>query len=124
MLKQIKDFLIIGVYMILVDLVYLRTIAGDFGKMIKRIQKSDMTFNMLGAVLCYIFLVLGIQYFIINKNAKYLDAFLLGMVIYGVFETTSYALLKNWSFKYVVVDTIWGGILFTLTTYLYRKIGI
>ena len=124
MLKQIKDFLIIGVYMILVDLVYLRTIAGDFGKMIKRIQGSDMTFNMLGAVLCYIFLVLGIQYFIINKNAKYLDAFLLGMVIYGVFETTSYALLKNWSFKYVVVDTIWGGILFTLTTYLYRKIGI
>jgi uncharacterized membrane protein len=47
-----------------------------------------------------------------------LDAFLLGIVIYGVYETTSYALLKKWKLSIVLMDTLWGGVLFGLTTAL------
>ena len=45
-----------------------------------------------------------------------MDAFLLGIVIYGVYESTNYAILKNWNIKAVALDTLWGGILFALTT--------
>ncbi len=40
------------------------------------------------------------------------------MVIYGVYETTNYALLKNWSILTVFIDTLWGGLLFAFTTYI------
>jgi uncharacterized membrane protein len=46
------------------------------------------------------------------------DAFLLGIVIYGVYETTNYALFKDWSILTVIIDTLWGGTLFAITTYI------
>lgn len=77
-----------------------------------------MQVNYLGAALCYVFLIVGINYFIIKPNRSVTDAFLLGLVIYGVYETTNYALFKNWSIITVIIDTLWGGILFALTTYI------
>ena len=42
---------------------------------------------MPSAILCYLFCLLEF-YFLIKKSSK-LDAFLLGLVIYGVYETTN-----------------------------------
>jgi uncharacterized membrane protein len=44
------------------------------------------------------------------------DAFFLGILIYGVYESTTYAILKQWKLKTLIIDTLWGGILFALTT--------
>ena len=77
-----------------------------------------MQVNFLGAALCYIFLIVGINYFIIKPRKSVTDAFLLGLVIYGVYETTNYALFKNWSILTVIIDTLWGGLLFASTTYI------
>jgi uncharacterized membrane protein len=59
-----------------------------------------------------------ITYPIIKPNKSIIEAFLLGLVIYGVYETTNYALLEKWSLKTVIIDTLWGGILFALTTFI------
>jgi uncharacterized membrane protein len=67
-------------------------------------------------------LIGGLFYFILKNKRPVQDAFLLGLVIYGVYETTTYALLKNWNFATVMVDTLWGGILLALTTYLTYKL--
>ncbi len=74
--------------------------------------------NYLGAALCYILLIIGINYFIIKPRRSVSDAFLLGIVIYGVYETTNLALFKNWSILTVIIDTLWGGLLFAATTYI------
>jgi uncharacterized membrane protein len=47
-----------------------------------------------------------------------MDAFLFGLVIYGVYETTSYTIFKKWSPTLATIDTIWGGVLMALTTWL------
>jgi uncharacterized membrane protein len=47
---------------------------------------------------------------------------ILGFVIYGVYETTTYALLKKWKLQTVMIDTLWGGILFGLTTMITYKL--
>ena len=57
-----------------------------------------------------------LYYFIIKDKRSVLDAVILGSGIYGVYAWTIYALLKNWTLKVVIIDTIWGGILFGLTT--------
>jgi uncharacterized membrane protein len=67
-----------------------------------------------------------LYYFILTKSKdsknKVLDAFLLGICIYGVYETTNYATLKKWPIRMLVVDTLWGGVLFALTTIIYYRI--
>ena len=101
-----------------VDFIYLNLFKNYFEKQIQRVQGSQTKFNFLGAVLCYIFLIVGINYFIIKPRKSVSEAFLLGIVIYGVYETTNYAIFKNWSLLTVIIDTLWGGILFAITTYI------
>jgi uncharacterized membrane protein len=118
------DFLMLisAIVFITIDFVYLNLIKGYFENQIKKVQGSAVKFNLLGAALCYIFLIFGINYFIIKPSKSVTDAFLLGLVIYGVYETTNYALLSNWSILTVIIDTLWGGILFALTTFIINKL--
>ncbi len=114
------DFLMLvsAIVFITTDFVYLNVIKDYFNNQIKLVQGSEPKVNYLGVALCYIFLIAGINYFIIKPRKSVNDAFLLGIVIYGVYETTNYALLKNWSILTVIIDTLWGGLLFAFTTYI------
>ena len=80
-----------------------------------------MTLDLTSALFCYLFLSFGLYYFIIKSNKSLIDAFLLGLVIYGVFDTTNKALFSKWKWNTVLFDTLWGGVLFLLTTYIYTK---
>jgi uncharacterized membrane protein len=83
---------------------------------IAAVQRVALQFRPLGAVICYILLITGLYYFILRTRRPISDAFFLGIVIYGVYESTTYALLKQWKIKTMIMDTLWGGILFALTT--------
>ena len=111
-------FLVSAIIFISIDFIYLNLMKGYFNKQIQSVQGSPAKMNYLGAALCYIFLIVGINYFIIKPHKSVSDAFLLGIIIYGVYETTNYALLKNWSILTVIIDTLWGGALFAITTYI------
>jgi uncharacterized membrane protein len=117
------SLLVSAVIFVVIDFIYLNTIKGYFSNQIQRVQGSPIKINLLGLVVCYIFLISGLNYFIIKPRKSASDAFLLGLVIYGVYETTNYALLKNWSIFTVILDTLWGGILFALTTFLTRSLS-
>ncbi len=110
--------LISAIVFISIDFIYLNVMKSYFDKQIQNIQGSKIELNLLGAALCYIFLIYGLNYFIIKPRKSVNEAFLLGIVIYGVFETTNYALFKNWSIITVIIDTLWGGLLFASTTYI------
>jgi uncharacterized membrane protein len=114
------DFLLLvsAIVFISIDFIYLNVMKGYFNNQIQSVQGSPAKMNYLGAALCYIFLIAGINYFIIKPRKSINDAFLLGVIIYGVFETTNYALFKNWSIFTVIIDTLWGGLLFASTTYI------
>lgn len=110
--------LVSAIVLISIDFVYLNVIKDFFNKQIESVQSSKLQVNFLGAAICYIFLIAGINYFIIKPRKSVNDAFLLGLVIYGVYESTNYALFKNWSIITVIIDTLWGGLLFASTTYV------
>lgn len=121
---NLKQILISGVAMLLLDGIYLSSFSGFFNKLIISVQGSPIQFNALGAILCYILLIGGLNYFIISRNKSIQEAFILGIVIYGVYETTNLTIIKNWNMKAVALDTLWGGILFALTskiTYMLTK---
>jgi uncharacterized membrane protein len=113
--------LLSAIVFISLDFVYLNLTKNYFMNQIKNVQGSALKVNYFGMVLCYIFLIVGINYFIIKPHKSVSDAFLLGLVIYGVYETTNYALFSNWSIFTVFIDTLWGGVLFASTTYIVEK---
>ena len=110
--------LISAIVFISIDFIYLNVMKNYFNKQIQDIQGSKIEMNFLGAALCYIFLIYGLNYFIIKPRKTVNEAFLLGLVIYGVYETTNYAMFKKWSMITVIIDTLWGGLLFASTTYI------
>jgi uncharacterized membrane protein len=114
--------LITAIVLLLTDFIYLSLLNGYFKNQIQKVQGSPIKIKYLGAALCYIFLIIGLYYFIIKPHKSVQDAFLFGLVIYGVYETTSYALLKDWSLLTVFMDTLWGGVLFALTTGIIIKL--
>ena len=114
----IYEIFLISIILVVIDTGYLYSMKNFFNNQIKLVQGTDIQMNIYAAILCYIALVYGLYYFIIKDKRPLIDAFIFGIVIYAVYELTTMALLKKWSWKTVVLDTLWGGILFTITTYL------
>jgi uncharacterized membrane protein len=112
-----------AIILIILDFIYISFIKTVFTNQIQKIQGSKVTINWVGIILCYVFIIASLHYFILWPKKSVLDAFILGFLTYGIYETTNYALFKDWSFNIVVLDTLWGGILFALTTYIYGAIS-
>ena len=104
--------------MIALDGLYLQTMKNPFSEQIIKVQGSPLALKILPTILCYILLVFGLNYFIISKKHSVYDAFLLGIVIYGVYDATTYALITKWSPQLALIDTLWGGILMSTTAYI------
>ena len=105
----------------IIDIGYLALFGKFFNNAIFKLQGSKLQIRYIPAILCYLVLIFVLHRFIISKNAKPLEAFMLGASIYGVYELTNYATLNNWPLEMVFLDTIWGGTLFALTTLFYYK---
>ena len=69
----------------------------------------------------YLLIIVGLYYFVLYENKSIAEAMLLGIVIYGAYELTTKALIKNWRWKTVVLDTVWGGVLFGLVTAIFQQ---
>ena len=111
-----KPLIAILVLLLAFDAIYLQFIYGGFSKMIHDIQGSAMKLRWEGAVVCYLVLTGLLYYFIVREGRPAFDAALLGFGTYAVYESTSYALLKDWNMQIAVIDSLWGGALFYLVT--------
>jgi uncharacterized membrane protein len=107
--------------LVAIDFAYLTVIKGHFARQIAAVQGSPMVVNLFGAIVTYVFLIFGINYFIIRPGRSAQDAFLLGLTVYGVYDFTNLALLSKWQLFTAITDTLWGGALFYLTT---RLVGL
>jgi uncharacterized membrane protein len=115
------QYLVAAIIFVVLDGFYLNLIKGYFNKQIKSIQGSDIKLNIIATGITYIFLIFGLNYFIIKRNRSVSDAALFGLIIYGVYDFTNMALFTNWSLLTAIIDTTWGAILFGLTTAIVYK---
>lgn len=113
----------------IVDYPYLFFSSNHFKNVVKKITKEDMVFDYKSAIGAYLFLVIGIYYFVIkdlnNNNLKeqLIKASILGLSIYGTFDFTNGAIFKDYDFKTMLMDTLWGGMVFPLVTIGFYKIN-
>ena len=122
MANTLYDIGLVSATMLLLDIIFLYLNSDLFIKQVISVQRTELKIRWESALACYIFLILGLYYFIIRDGRSIQDAFLLGIVIYGVYETTTFSILKNWRLQTVLQDTLWGGILFAATTWIVYKL--
>lgn len=119
---NIKLFFSIFLLLLLLDAVYITLFSNFFNILFKKIQGGrNLTIKYGGFVATYLLMTSIIYYFGIIKKFTLSEMFLLGISIYGVYELTNYTTLKDWSLKMVLLDTLWGGILFSSTFYILNK---
>ena len=121
--KDIYLWLIATFIFLFLDFAFLFLNKSNFERQIIQVQRVSIIMKPVGILFCYLFLLFGLYYFILREKRTPLEAFLLGLIIYGVYETTTYSVLNNWKFTTVLTDTLWGGILFYLTTIISYKIS-
>ena len=62
---------------------------------------------ILSSIACYSLLAFGIYYFAV-KERSYLNAAILGLVIYGVYDFTNLATIVNFDLTTGLIDITWG----------------
>lgn len=107
------------VLFLLLDMLYFTIIEKYMKTVIQKIQKSPLQIKWISAATCYLFLAFALYWFIIREKRSTQDAFLLGILIYGIYESTNYALLDSWPIQLALLDTLWGGILMASVRALY-----
>lgn len=123
--EHFKKIVLVSLIVLIIDILWLSAFLGKyFGIMVLKIQGEEMKLNYHIAGLAYIFIILSFYYFIVMKDNgnMEMDAFLLGLFIYGIFEFTSGAIFKKWETLPLFVDTIWGGILYLVTYFIYKQV--
>ena len=100
--------------LLLLDFIWIGLIfRKQFSPMIKDVQGSDMEVKILPAVIAYIFLFLLAIVFL-PKCKNVFEAFILGFCVYGVYDATNLATIKNWNYSIALIDMLWGGILYSI----------
>lgn len=114
-----------GVFMGMLDTFYLGTTKDTWNRLLVKIQGSEIKLRPVSTALVYVSMLFGLTVFVLKdfkrgdsiKDAV-IRAGLLGFVIFSVYELTNYAIIRNWEISYVFMDSIWGTILFSVTTLL------
>lgn len=121
-MSAIVTILTILVVMLALDSVYLYLTKSIFGQLVAKIQRTALEFKLSGAVVVYLLLAVGLYVFIVEPGKPLWQAALLGLVIYGVYDFTNYAIFKKYDLSIALMDMIWGSVLLTTTTYIVRRL--
>ena len=119
---DIKKYLLISLLVVGIDAIYLNSISNYFNSQIKAIQGTELRLNIAATIFCYLIITLGVYYFMVEKKFSMKDMAVLGAFTYFIFEFTNKGLFDKWYWKTVVLDGLWGGVLFSLIHYFYHQI--
>ncbi|KYG67389.1 hypothetical protein AZI86_10375 [Bdellovibrio bacteriovorus] len=118
---SLKLFGIALVAVVIIDYIWLGFIAKDYyirsyGDLARTVN-GEFKPQIWAAVIVYFLLALGVTQFVIplTTEASFLGTFLkgafLGLIIYGVYDMTAMAVLRDWPLGNSIVDMIWGSFL-------------
>jgi len=118
---DIKGISTIAATMLVLDIAWITLFMNKmFTPMIEKIQRKSLTMRPLGGILAYGAMI-GL-FSIFKDDLTPQKAFLLGVGVFATYDFTNYALLSGWDLKTALIDTTWGGILFLLTYFVFKKI--
>ena len=113
-----------AITMLILDYIYLSTVSSNYNDLLLKIQNKPLKLKPIYALVVYIIMTVGWTLLILLKNKKYslsnnvINSIILGIVIYGVFDFTNLAMFNNYSLTIALIDVLWGGVLFGISSYV------
>lgn len=93
-----------------------------------RVINGSLSVNIFPAVLVYLLLGLGLTFFVVEPTSSLsitktlITGAIFGLVVYGVYDLTNMATLRDWSYSIVIADMIWGAVLSALVALITRVV--
>lgn len=122
-MKQIKLFIWVFSLLVVFDALWIGVFAKNFYK--SQIgQLFGSTISWPAAVTVWALLAAGLIFFVLPRAfiATTLNAFLygafFGVIVYGVYDLTNFAMLAHWPIAVTIVDIAWGAFLLGVLTVL------
>ena len=106
--------------MAVIDSVYLLPNAGKFGEIFEKVQGRPLKLRMWVLVPLYLVMAYALLTYAPKGGSKW-QAYLLGALVYGVYELTNYATLEEWPWQLVGLDIVWGAILFGMSHAIFNS---
>ena len=126
-----KNKIIASIVLLVFDALWIILFMGkQYQEFIPRIQGSNLKVNPTYTILSYALMITGLVIFVlpnISKENALQDSlkygFTFGIVLYGVYDFTAAAVLTEWDIKTALLDILWGGIVFAVSSFIGTKFG-
>ena len=96
------------------DLAWIKNSYKLYNDSVNKIQNEDIQLRITPAILAYALLVLNVLFVLLPHTNNIFHFSMSGLVIYGVYNATTYAILKDYPLKVAIIDTLWGLISHTV----------
>lgn len=129
---NLKSFLMALVSFVVLDLCWFGFIVKDFNLQhlseIGRVTNGEFHIQYLPASLTYVLMATALVFFVLptatnNKLKTFLKGALMGLVVYGVFDLTNLAILKNYPVIFAFADIAWGTFVFGTVTLITKLVA-
>lgn len=117
----IKLFVVSLPILIILDIVWLGVLMQDTYKKylapFARMSNGKMQIDYFAGLAVWSLIVVGAIVFVLPRTAGYgmLATFafgaLYGLILYGVYDLTNFAIIKDWPLTITLVDMAWGAVL-------------
>lgn len=120
MFRNVQLFIRVLVLLVIIDLVWLIPFANPgYQSMIQTIQRgTPMKTNIWSGIVVYLLMTTLLIQYGLPKTWNWKQPFLLGLCTYGIYDFTASTVFHQWNIPLAIMDTIWGGILFTIVAYI------
>jgi uncharacterized membrane protein len=116
-------FFVTMVSFLILDTIYFSLMYTYMNEVIAKLQRKPLVLRYTSALVCYLAMTVLFMYFIVLPKRTIREAFFLGLLVYLIYETTNYAILKDWPLTLVWIDSLWGGILFMTVAFINKIFG-
>lgn len=129
-----KNFIIAFFAFLILDLAWFTFAVKSFNLRmlaeIGRIKDGQFDVLYLPALMTYLLMALSMSFFVAPKIEN-MDSLVhvavvgavMGIIVYGIFDLTNLALLKNYPLMFALADMAWGTFAFTVVSLIMKKAG-
>ncbi len=94
------------------------------------LKGSEISIHYPSLIIAYGLMVLISSSFLVPKlrnleswQSAFLEGSLMGVCIFGIFDFTNKTLMKDYPLDFALVDTLWGGLMFSILSCILWKFG-
>jgi uncharacterized membrane protein len=117
-MNKILLFFVVFIFILAVDMVFLNFVSKGFYD--SQLKDFPRTLRLWSGLAAWLLIALGAVVFILPLAKSYPSAAmygaLFGLVVYGVYDFTNFAIFKNYTLALTLVDLGWGMTLYAVSS--------